>query len=238
MNILKTGLTATLVVAGIFAKAQTADEIVNKHIAAIGGKQVINSIKSIVTDADLSVMGSTLTSKTTVVVGKGFRNDADYNGQIITQVVTPTGGWMLNPLAGQTSPEAMSEEQVKASQSAFDVGGDLFDYQGKGSKIELAGTEKIGDVNAIKIKLTNKEGKETLFFLDPATHYILQRETTANINGQDVTSTAIFSNYKKTSSGYVIPYTTVTSQGFEITVEITKVEFNKEIDPAIFKMPE
>jgi hypothetical protein len=237
MKMLRSVFAGMLLLSSALVQAQTADEVVNKHIAAIGGKDVISKITSQVVESDLSVMGSTLTSKTTILVGKGFKNEANFNGQDIIQVITPTGGWMVNPLAGQTDPQPLPEDQVKAAQSAFDLGGDLFDYQAKGSKIELSGKEKVEGVEAIKIKLTNKDGKESFYFIDPATYYVVKRESTSNVQGQDITAVAVFSNFKKTDIGYVMPYTTVTNQGFEITVNVNKVEFNKEIDPKIFEMP-
>lgn len=229
------GVALLLVSAAVHA--QTADEIVSKHIAAIGGADVIKSIKSQVIESDLSVMGSNLSSTTTVLVGKGFKNSANFNGQEIIQVVTPTSGWMINPLAGQTDPQPLPEDQVKAAQGALDLGGDLFEYAAKGNKVELAGTEKVEGIDAIKLKLTNKEGKQTIYYLDPATYYVVKREMTTSMNGQDVTATSVFSNFKKTDIGYVMPYTTVSNQGFEITINVNKVEFNKEIDPKIFDMP-
>ncbi|HEY0679437.1 MAG TPA: hypothetical protein VGD17_14225 [Chitinophagaceae bacterium] len=226
-----------LLLSSSYLQAQTADEVVSKHIAAIGGKDVISKIKSQVIESDLSVMGSTLTSTTTIVVGKGFKNVANFNGQEIVQSVTPTGGWMINPLQGMTDPQPLPEDQVKAAQSAFDLGGELYDYQGKGSKVELTGKEKVEGVDAFKIKLTNKDGKESTFYIDPATYYVVKRESVNSIQGQDVTAVATFSNFKKTDIGYVMPFTTVTNQGFEITINVNKVEFNKEIDLKIFEMP-
>ncbi|HKP32049.1 MAG TPA: hypothetical protein VJT83_04960 [Chitinophagaceae bacterium] len=220
----------------VTASAQTADEIITKHIAAIGGKDVIKSIKSQTIQADLSVMGSSLASNTTLLVGKGFKSVADFNGQEIIQVITPTGGWMVNPLAGQIDPQPLTDEQVKGGQSVLEIGGDLLDYAAKGSKVELVGKEKVESVDAFKIKLTNKDAKEIIYFIDPATYYVVKRESTANVQGQDMTTSATFSNFKKTDIGYVMPYTTVTNQGFEITINVSKVEFNKEVDPKIFVM--
>ena len=57
--------------------------------------------------------------------------------------------------------------------------------------------------------------------------------------GQPMELTISFSNFKKTDLGVTIPYTTEINYGgqFVITNNITKIEFNKTIDPAVFEMP-
>lgn len=237
MKMFRSVLAGVLLLSTAYVQAQTAEDVVNKHIAAIGGKEVIGKIKSQVTESNLNVMGSDLSATSTLLVGKGFKNVANFNGQEIVQVITPTGGWMLNPLAGQTDPTPLPEDQVKAAQAALEVGGGLFNYKEKGGKVELAGTEKIEAVNAIKLKMTDKEGKESFYFIDPATNYVIKHEQTINANGQDVTMVSTFSDFKKTDIGLVVPYTTVRNQGFEMTITISKVEFNKAVDPKIFDMP-
>jgi outer membrane lipoprotein-sorting protein len=93
-------------------------------------------------------------------------------------------------------------------------------------------------VNAYKLKLENKDGKTIFYFIDPSTYYIIKGETTTKVNGQDITTTSIFSNHTKTDIGLVIPYTTVVNnQGVKSTITVKKVEHNKDIDPKIFEMP-
>jgi hypothetical protein len=237
MKMLRSVLAGVLLLSTAFVHAQTAEEVVNKHIAAIGGREMLKNIKSQVVESSISVMGSDLTSTSTLLVGKGFKNVADFNGQEIIQCITPTGGWMINPLAGQTDPQPIPEDQLKEAQSALEVGGGLLNYKEKGSKIELAGNEKVEGVNAIKLKLTSKDNKESFYFFDPATYYLIKHEASVNANGQDMTMTSLFSNYKKTDIGYVVPFTTVRNQGFEMTITVNKVVFNQEIDPKIFEMP-
>jgi hypothetical protein len=234
---LRSVLAGVLLLSTAYVHAQTADDVVNKHIAAIGGKDVLNKIKSQVVESSINVMGSDLTSTSTLLVGKGFKNVAEFNGQEIVQCITPTGGWMVNPLAGQTDPTPLPADQVKEAQSALEVGGGLLNYKEKGAKIELAGNEKIEGVNAIKLKMTSKDNKESFYYFDPATYYLIKHEATVNANGQDMTMVSTFSNYKKTDIGYVVPFTTVRNQGFEMTITVNKVEFNKDIDPKIFDMP-
>lgn len=237
MKLIQSVLAGALLLSTTYVHAQTTDDVINKHIAAIGGKEVINKIKSQVIDANISVMGSDLSSTITILKGKGFKSIANYNGQEIVQCITPTSGWMLNPLAGQVDPTPIPEEQIKESQPALEIGGALFNYKEKGSKAELAGNAQVGNINAIKIKLTSKEGKESFFYIDPATNYLIKQEIFANVQGQNVTMTSSFSDFKKTDIGFVMPFTTITNQGFEIVTTMNKVEFNKEIDPKIFEMP-
>ena len=229
--------TAAALISGLSVQAQTVDELVDKHITAIGGKDVINSIKSQIIESTISVMGTELPATTTILVGKGFKNVANFNGQDIIQVVTPTGGWLINPLQGITTAEPLPEDQVKAGQNSFQVGGDLFNYKEKGSKVELAGTEKVDGKTSYKMKLTDKDGKLTTLYLDSATSYVVKRESTANVGGQDVTVVSTFSNHKKSDIGIVIPYTWTTNQGFELTYIINKITYNTEIDPKIFEIP-
>lgn len=57
--------------------------------------------------------------------------------------------------------------------------------------------------------------------------------------GQSMELVITFSNFKKSDFGITVPYTTEINYGgqFAITSNITKIEFNTNIDPAIFEMP-
>lgn len=237
MKLLRIVFAGIVLMSANYAQSQTADEIIDKHVAAIGGKAVIESIKSQVVEADLSVMGSTLTSKTTILVGKGFRNEANFNGQDIIQVITPTGGWMINPLAGQTDPTPLPEDQVKAAQPALFMASKLYDYKAKGVTIETAGRETIEGANTYKLKVTDKDGKISYYYIDPTTYYVVKQDDHVNVQGQDMVATALFSDYRKTEIGYVIPYTTVRNQGFEMTITVTGVKYNVDVDTKVFEMP-
>lgn len=237
MKLSKTLFAGVLMMATAFAQAQTADEIVDKHIAAIGGKETITKIKSMVTEGELTVQGMTLPSKNIIVFGKGARNEADFQGQQIIECVSPTGGWTINPFQGMTDPQPLPEDRVKAGQSAFDQGSRLFNYKEKGHSIELAGTENVDGVNAHKLKVKDKDGSVYTYFINPTNFYIVRQDESRNVNGQEMQVTTTFSNFKKTDVGLVIPFTTNINVGVEIVSNITKVEFNKEVDPKIFEMP-
>ncbi len=234
-----TTVVAATLLTGIMVHAQTADDVINKYIDAIGGKDKIAAIKSVYIEADVDFMGNTASSKTYVLNGKGFRSDIDFGGQAIVQCITDKGGWAINPLAGQSAATAMPDEQVKMSQGQLDIGGPLFNYAAKGNKVELAGSESVNNVNAIKLKLVSKEGVEFSYYFDPATYYLVKTVAKASMGGQDIETVSVFSNYKKTDYGYVVANNTELTVGPGITLNMTtkKVDVNKDIDTKIFEMP-
>ncbi|HEX8357358.1 MAG TPA: hypothetical protein VF610_08110 [Segetibacter sp.] len=231
-------LAVTALLSVAFANAQTADEVIAKSIAAIGGKEKLKQITSIYMESGTEVMGSEGATKTTILNGKGYKNESEFNGQQVVQVVTDNGGWMINPFAGSDAPTALPDEQFKAGRDQIYVGSPFLDYAAHGAKVELLGQEKIGEVNAYKIKYTNKDAVETTYYVDPSTYYIARAVKKGNAMGQEVTITMNFSNYQKTDFGVSLPYTTDIDMGqFALKMNTKKVEVNKAVDPAIFVMP-
>ena len=76
------------------------------------------------------------------------------------------------------------------------------------------------------------------FFIDPSTYYVVKTVVKARANGQDVTTTSTFSDYKKTDLGYVLAFSTATTNmGYDIAISYSKVEFNKDVNPSAFAIP-
>lgn len=214
-------------------RAQTVDDIVSKYVTALGGKDVINSVKSVVIESSVNVMGNDVPSTTYILNGKGFKTETDFNGTKIVQCITDHGGWAINPMAGQSTPTAVPADQVKASQGQLQIGGPLFDYAAKGNKVELIGK----DTADYQVKVTSGSLNLT-YYINMKTYLTDKMVNKASINGQDMETTIAYSNYKKTDVGYLMAFTQQLNTP-QITLDITfkKVDVNKTIDPAIFEMP-
>lgn len=239
MQFVKTAFLAAATMALTYgAHAQTADELIAKHVAALGGMDKIKGINSLVMQTSIEVMGNEASGTTTLLTGKGFRTEADVMGSRMVQVITDKGGWAINPMGGG-SAEPMPEEAYKAAKDQLDIAGPLVNYAAKGSKVELLGREKLGAVDAYKLKLTTKDNVASTFYLDPTTYYIVQTVKSMNMMGQDVDMTISFADYKKTDYGFVMPFTLNADFGgqFQMATKVTKVDVNTPVDPKIFEMP-
>jgi hypothetical protein len=239
MKSLKFGMFLLTLLVSVVSLAQTADEIVSKHINAIGGRDKINNIKTVQIESVMNIMGNDAPMTTTIMNGKAFKNEVEFGGQKIVNVLTDKGGWMINPMMGATDAQPIPEDQVKLSKDEINVGGPLLNYAAQGGKVELKGKEKIGNVDAYKLLLTSKDNNVTTFYIDPATYYIVKTVRTMNMGGQNAETSVAFSDYRKTDYGYVIPYNMETTlpQGITMTASVKKVDINKDVDPKIFDMP-
>ncbi|HWG22161.1 MAG TPA: hypothetical protein VG225_16650 [Terracidiphilus sp.] len=213
----------------------TADEIVSKNLTAIGGKEAISQVKSISMETSVQVMGNDAPSTTVIVDGVGARTETDFNGSKMVQCYNDKGGWSVNPMAGAADPTPMPEDEYNAGKEQIHVGGGLYDYSARGSKVELLGK----DAGTYKLKLTTKENIETTYVLDASTYLIKSVLRKGKFQGQDVDITTNFSDYRKTDAGYLIPYSMDVDFGgqFQLSIALKKVELNKTVDPAIFVMP-
>lgn len=217
------------------APAPTADEIVSKHLAAIGGKDAVAKVKTLSMENTLQVMGNEAPNTIVMVDGVGYKSETDFNGTKIIQCFNDKGGWQVNPMAGANDPTPIPDDEYKSQRDQIFVGGQLLDYAAKGTKVELVSQ----DASTFKLKVTPKDGAESIYVIDATTYYIKTLQRKGKMQGQDVDVTTTFSDYRKTDAGYVIPYSMDIDLGgqFSMNIVVKKVELNKQIDPAIFAMP-
>jgi hypothetical protein len=80
-----------------------------------------------------------------------------------------TNGWKLRPFLNRREVEPFTADELKAASLQPDLDGPLVDYAAKGTKIELAGLEKVEDRNTYKLKVTPKNGTAIHVWIDAQT---------------------------------------------------------------------
>jgi hypothetical protein len=225
--------------------AQTTDDVINKYMEAMGGKDKLLSIKSIYMEGT-SVMqnGAEISQKTWKVDGKLYRQEINSAMFNFAMVVTDKEGWRQNPRNGGAF-EPMTPEAVTNMQPQMDCAGGFVDYAAKGHKVELIGKEDVEGAQAYKIKITYKNGQEASFFFDASTYYIIRMSSKGGGMGMgggggrgganaDQERVVEFSDYKKTEDGFVFAYK-MTPLGMGGGVYYEKIEVNKPVDPKAYK---
>jgi outer membrane lipoprotein-sorting protein len=219
--------------------AQTASEIIDKNIAALGGADKVAAVKSLQYDQSMSIMGMDLTGKATIVVGKSLRNDVSVMGQQITTVIDGDKGWAINPMQGGTAPQALPEDQVKLQKgNAIIVGTDLVTAKNQKYPVELVGKEKLNDKDVFNLKVTRPEGVAN-YYVDTNDYKLLGMKTVMSVQGQSGEVKINYGNYK-TIDGLTIPSTLELnnpSMPGQVTMTLTNVVFNPTVDSSIFAMP-
>jgi outer membrane lipoprotein-sorting protein len=233
MKLIKTSaiaIVATLVSA--FTFAQTAEEIVAKHVEAIGGIAAWKKINSIYYEGKLTVQGAEINVTLTALNGKGVRQNLTVMGMTGYQIITPAAGWNFMPFQGQTTPEAMTADELKASSDDLDVQGKLVDYKSKGHTVEYLGKDDVEGTECFKLKITSKAGNVETIYIDPKTYYIVRTVQKRIANGQESDVPTDLSNYQKLPEGIVVPYSITLPLG---ELVLSKAEVNKPVDESLFK---
>lgn len=229
-------LAAMLILGFLQIHAQSLDEIIDKYYAAIGGKDKIKDLKTVVMEGNISVQGMEIPITIYQAHNAGTRLEISVSGMTGYVVTTPTEGWTYLPFNGMTAPEAMSPDQVKESADNLDLEGPLMNFAEKGHQVEYLGKEDFEGTECYKLKVVLKGGMEMTMFIDPETNYLIKQVVKTKSGGQENEQVQTFSNFKATPEGLVFPYDMTGFGPGELS--FTSIEVNKPIDDAKFKKSE
>jgi len=223
--------------------AQTADEIINKYITAIGGLEKMKSVKTEKTVISIESGGMTIEQTIYKKRPNMLREETTLQGKTSLQVFNGTEGWVVNPFTGRETVEAMPEDDVKEMKIQADMDGELIDYAKKGFKVTAEGEEDVEGAMAYKLKLVTDKNDIINFFIDKETSYLVKQSfKQKNEDGSEAESELLFSNFK-TVEGRVIPFEMVANskymgQVYKTPIKVVSIEFNKDTNDDLFKKPE
>ncbi len=221
-----------LVSVTITSYAQKAEDIIQKHLAAIGGEDAWKKLNTLRMEGGMKANGVDVSVVINSVNMKGTRQDITVMGMSGYTITTDKEGWMYMPFGGQTAPEAMTPDQVKQGKYKLDLQGDFVDYKSKGTKVEFVGKDEVEGTEVFKLKVTHKDSTEKTVFMDASNYYLIREVDKFVADGKEMEVAIDFSNFQKQPNGIVFAMTMGVPQG---EVNFTKVEVNVKVDDAIFK---
>lgn len=225
-------LMLPLVLLSFNIQAQTADEVIEKYITAIGGKEKWKQVKSMKVNGFIEVQGIKINFTQQAVHNVGVRVDAEFQGQKIIDITTPAKGWSQNPFGGRSSLQPISEEELKQKLDELDIQDEFIDYAAKGSSVEFLGKDEEDGNEFYKVKMTTKNNNESVYFFDVNTSLIYKEEKTVKQQGQEMKMVTKVFDYKTIPFGIKIPHKSEQMGQLLVT---DKIEINLAIDENIFK---
>lgn len=225
----------------LFSLSQTADELVNKNIEAKGGIDKIKAVKTVrMTGKAVFPGGFVAMAGEENMRPNLLRETFSLQGMTAVQAYDGTTGWQIQPFGGKKDPELMGEDDVRDLIIDSDIDGPLADYQAKGNKVEYMGHDVVDGDDALRLKVTLKDGDIVYYFLDPDTYLEIRKETQEFIRGSVKENASEMGAYKPVA-GVMYPYSISSGPKNDPTswqtITIDKIEVNVPLDNADFAVP-
>ena len=206
---------------------------------ACGGTNAFKAVKNMTATNKITISmssGGTMeaTSKEITVYPDKNRSEVTMPFGQVTQVLSGDKAWASGPQGTQDMNESQRKDmqkslfrdQVRLFQMSEE---DVLTVQAV-EGVDVNGTETEG------ILIKDIEGNSIKLYLDPETHYVIKREYQGTTMMGVATLEELLSDYKDVD-GIMVPFRLDIKANGEpyIAVDVQEVQFNTEVDPALFE---
>jgi hypothetical protein len=238
-------MTARLVVLVVVAAAQasaqqpaamTGDEVLERYVAAVGGRAAHERIRNYVLEAEFEV------------ARRGIRGTLEIRGKApdkllvvrtiekvgaIRQGVDGAAAWVEDPYNGVRVLDG--EELATARRSAV-FNADL-KWRELYERVELLGVEKLGDRDVYAVRLSGKEAPAETRYYDAATFLLVRSTVTYEGEHGKVPIETRYDDYREVDGVKMAFLWVQSTPAGETIVRVTRVRNNAEVPGADFALP-
>jgi outer membrane lipoprotein-sorting protein len=242
-----TALIMALLLAGPApAWAQTADEVLEKSLTAIGGRAALMKLKSRSMAGSIALSTPAGEVQGTIEILNAAPNkirtliNVDLSslgaGQLtIDQRFNGTAGYVMDSLQGNRDMSGGQLDTMRNSSFPHP----FLNYKELGTTARVGGNEKVGDRQAVVIIFEPTTGPVVRTYIDAETYLPLRSVLKVDVPqlGQEVEQSTDFSDYRVVD-GVKLPFVLKSSSQVQnYTITLTKVEHNASIDQSLFSKP-
>ncbi len=188
------------------AVAQDAQGLVAKNLEARGGTAALDALKSVTFEGRVIFPGdfelSYKEARARLGGADAARSDLSLQGLDVVQSYDGHGAWKINPFQGRKDPEKMSADEARQLADGALIEGPLLASRHDGSRVQYLGREDFDGTLAYKLKVTQKDGDEFTYWLDPDTYLEIKMDETRRIRGAQTTSETELGDYEKVGGVY------------------------------------
>jgi len=214
----------------------TVDQIVEKHVQAVGGKAAMEKLTSRVMKGtlELPAMGFSGPTETYAKAPNKFGNRSTLTGVgEIAQGFDGTTGWQQNPMVGLRT---LSGAELAFIKRAAEFNSDL-KFKELYPKAVVKGKQKLGERDVYLVEATPAEGSPEQLYYDVQTGLLARRDFVIDSPQGQLPTETYLEDYKEVD-GVKIPFTIrQTNPAYALTIKYTEVKHNVPIDDAKFNKP-
>jgi hypothetical protein len=228
-------------------RAQTVEEVIERHLAASGGRAALEKLTSRAMTGTITVTtpAGDLTGPIEIVnVRPGKERtvialDLTALGagkMTVDRRFDGTTGYVIDSLQGNRDLTGLELENLRNQAGAFP--NPFLTYKAAGMSVTIAGREKVGERDAYVLLATPKSGAPVRILIDAESYLSLRSVamTEAPQVGPFEATTEML-DYRDVD-GFKVPFLIkMTSAGQSFTIVVTKVEHNVTPDDALFGKP-
>jgi len=242
--VIRFGIGILLLGAGVPAAAQDAQSLVTKNLEARGGAAALAAIKNVsfegrtIFPGDFELTLKQVTAR--LPGGNASRTDLSIQGLDLVQAYDGHGGWKINPFQGRKDAERMSADEGRALADSSLLEGPLLASRSDGSRVDYLGREDFDGTLAYKLKVTQKDGDEFVYWLDPDTYLEIKVAETRRLRGAQQTTETELGDYEKVAGVYFPMSVESWAQGQDKQRQRTIIatgSANGPLDPSLFAEP-
>jgi predicted Zn-dependent peptidase len=202
----------------------TPNMLLEKVVAAMGGKEAISAIKDLQLKGTASVMGQSLEMTQTIVTPGNLVSVMSMGGMAVMKQSVVDGKYAVN----QQGMEAPITNEVK---EALDEAALIIpeqSYVTKGYTLKVAGTEKIEGKDAIDLEVTTPSGKIMHRFYDATNFLLVKTSKSQEVPGRGaITQQQFYSNYKQVNGIQLATEELIDMGQVKINVKYTDIKVNQ-----------
>jgi len=222
----------------------TAEQIVEKNVAARGGLEPWRKIQTMVWVGHMERAGGPMASMPFVLQQKRpnkTRFEVNAISQRSMRVFNGAHGWKARPAAdGSPDVQEYTPQEAKFARDESVIDGPLIDYQAKGSSLALEGVEQVEGRKAYRLRLRLASGERHSVWVDAQTFLEIRYDRTSyNPAGVPGTVSVFYRDYK-TIDGLQIPSVLEIGTGSGKAPDkmvIEKIALNPPLDDRVFARP-
>lgn len=218
------------------AELPAARTIIDRHVAAVGGREAILAISSTHTKGMLSMPANGMSGPIEVFAAKPDKVVTKMSLAGLGEVhegFDGIVGWGINPMTGPTVATGRELEQRKFDSDFY---GELRDPSRFESITTVEQTTFDGRP-CYKIRLVKRGGDEDFEFYDVQTG-LKAGATVSRMNPMGtISSTIVQTDYKKVGKLLQPMTVKISTMGIEQILTVSSIEYDK-VDPKVFELPE